>query len=149
MSATTLNDQATLQHNAIVSQRLHAINNTNMIIMEEIRFTHECINEMLRDYNEIMKFRLLIDDVAVAVRKDVQRMKRDIQVISSCNYYYLQINPIISNDDLLRYDEFLTMSYKVLVRDITSFNTTVDENIEELNKLRDELKKKNERRQLK
>lgn len=143
MSILELSNQAIRQHNVIVDQRIRAINNANTTVMEEIRNMNSCINSMIGDYNEIMNIRVSINTVATHLKSEVARMKRDMQVIRNCNYYYLQINPIITHDDLLRYDEFLTMSYKVLNRDIIAFNTVAGENIVELQKLQNEFNEKN------
>lgn len=143
MSIMELSNQAIQQHNAVVDQRIRAINSMNSNLMEQIRKMRLSINAMVDDCNEIMQLRVTINSVANNMKSEVEKLKRDMQVIRNCNYYYLQINPIISHDDLLRYDEFLTMTYKVLNRDIIAFNTVAEENIEEMQKLQDQFNEKN------
>lgn len=139
---TSLNDQAIIFHNDMVSQRLNAINNTHTGVLDAIRITRSDIGSCTNmDYNELMLVRTIVDEVSRSSNRDVYRMKRDIQVIRNCNYYYLQINPILVDQDLLRYDEFLTMSYKVLTRDMNTFCSMSEENLGELKKIQEALNK--------
>lgn len=129
----SLNDVARTRHNTVLDQRVQAINNAVS------RYATASIDtlmfiETLQIGSNITK--PVIDDIRTMTRvvSNVStKLRSDIKVIGRCNNYWIQMQPIVCDDDMLRYLDFMQVSYHATVKDIIWLNEYIDNNILAIN----------------
>ena len=142
MHVSELTEIAQHYHDVTISQRITAMNNIFSRLSNEAQCTLSVIDTLSNiDHEEIQKVKLSVADVVKIAENEISRIKREMQIISHCNYCLLQIQPILDDPDLRRYFDFLIMSYRKVTRDVTKFCHVGDLNIAQFIELPDRLRK--------
>lgn len=132
MASFELNQIAQHHHDGIINQRIAAINNTLSKLIQEAHVALATIDRSeTKDNSAIVDLKASIADVLKIANGEVARIKREISIIRQCNYCFLKIQPIIGEDDLRRYSDFLIMTYKKVTKDVTKFCVVCELNIEQ------------------
>ncbi len=134
-----LNMVARQRHDIILDQRIQAINNSvsrlTKLSIETLRYTQTlCLGADI-----ILPITTEIDNCLNTVSDEVARIKAAIKPIKNCNYYWIQLQPIITDEDALRYMDFMNMSYRVVMRDIVILSEHIESKIIEIKKQREYL----------
>lgn len=131
-----LTKKAKDHHNKITRDRINALNNMQSSLFHEskqfIMFLLSCDikSKSLKDFDK------RVSDTVDVMTLELDEIKKDIQITSRCNHLYLQTNPILCEDDLRRYYDFMFMSYVTISRDITKICQNIDRVLTQLKKER-------------
>lgn len=119
---------ARAHHDAIKCQRLTALNASlrklsNAAAAALIFMKHtKGLNS-----DETCVFKAYIDASIDDTSNRAIAINHDIKIISSCNYKFLMIQPMVVEDDLNNYNTFMTATYLEANKDIATTCNTIEE----------------------
>lgn len=127
------NEIAERNHNIMFKQRIYAINKIMNRLNSQIADTLLFVETCKLDVAIITSLETLATQVFSKAHQDYLRIKQDLRTISKCNHYWIAIQIITTEDDLRRYYDFMNMSYRTLVKDLSRFCHYVESNILTMN----------------
>ena len=116
-------------HDTIKRQRIIALNNSLIALSKSaaaiLYYIHA--NNINTPTSNI--FKNDIDHILTLITNDANKIKQDIKIISNCNYQWLSIQPIVTNNDIQTYYTFMNATYLTTMRDIVMLCNRIDEYI--------------------
>lgn len=123
---TSLNQIAQQHHNRVINERIAAINNMQSKLHAATKQTVLFLISCKAKTQELVEFDEKIAETIDIMELELSAIKRDIGITRKCNHLYIQINPIVCENDLRRYYDFMFMSYVTISREITKFCQTIN-----------------------
>lgn len=127
---TCLAPIARVHHDTVKSQRLTALNNSLKKLSNAAAAALIFVKHTKGlDPEQVRILQSYIDSCIEIVSDRAMAINRDVKIISSCNYKWLMIQPIVVEDDLNHYNTFMTATYLQVSKDIAITCNMVEEYI--------------------
>jgi hypothetical protein len=128
---TCLAPMGRAHHDAVKSQRLMALNTSLRKLSNSAASALVFLNHTNGlDNDEVRIFRSYIDATIEIVSARAVDINHDIKIISSCNYKWLMIQPMVVEDDLNNYNAFMVSTYLHVSRDIANVCDKIEEYVD-------------------
>jgi hypothetical protein len=116
---TDLGPRARLHHDNIKQQRINALNNSLIKLSEMASRILFFIKSNDLDGPDIKSLIYQVEDVVGIVSTKSICIKHDIKIISSCNYNWIMVQPMVTSTDIQNYCTFMTATYLQISKDIS------------------------------
>lgn len=128
---TELNEVALHHHNIAFKQRMYAINQIMHRLNDEVSDALLFTKSTNVDRAIVAPFEDMVMEVVKYAHEEAICVKHDLRMVSRCNHFWIDIQPIVGKDDMRRYFDFMHMSYKKIIKDVAKLCQYVETRIHE------------------